>query len=362
MTLLTFTPLDTLFFRDGRPYNKDESNAQVFSVFPPFSPTLIGAARAAYARALGWPDKDWETHVKPHFGDGTDLNPVSFDGPYLLRESQPVFPVPALLVKTPHGNLARLSPGPERQCDLGKGIKVRLPELRSSGSKHELASGWLIATEMTRVLAGGLPKQNEVLKHQDLFLHERGIGNWRDGASRTVQEDNAVYSPAHVRLARNVELGLKATGLPDFEPANPAPTAGESRLCWISREEREPDLPVAPKIETANGILRYCVILITPLDIEETVLPKPNVPYANLPGKLVSACIRRSQRAGGWFGKLAGSGEPQPLRTLLPAGSVFFLEADAATVDAVLALHRTKIGTRTEWGFGQILIGVWGNE
>jgi hypothetical protein len=35
MTLLVFTPLDTLFFRDGRPYNRDESNAQVVSCLVP---------------------------------------------------------------------------------------------------------------------------------------------------------------------------------------------------------------------------------------------------------------------------------------------------------------------------------------
>lgn len=363
MTLLTFTPLDTLFFRDGRPYNKHESNAQVVSQFPPFAPTLIGAARAAYARALGWPFKDWDTHVKPHFGSGVDLMPVSFDGPFLLKGSQPVFPVPALLVKNLHGSLARLSPGPERHCDLSENAKVRLPEPHPFVSKYEPASGWFTVDEMTTVLAGKLPNEKEVLKDDTLFIHERRVGNWRDGQSRTVREDNAIYSPAHVRLARGVELGLVVNkDLSDLKPANPAPTAGESRLCWILCEERELKLPAPPKIEATNGFLRYCVILITPLDIEEIGLPKPGFHYAELPGKLVSACIRRAQRAGGWLGTSAGSGEPQPLRTLLPAGSVFFLEADGVAADAVLELHGKKIGARTEWGFGQLLIGVWGNE
>jgi CRISPR-associated protein Cmr3 len=359
MTVLIFTPLDTLFFRDGRPYNKDESNAQVASQFPPFAPTLIGATRAAYARALGWPAKDWDTHVKPHFGSGIDLQPVSFDGPYLLKDSQPVFPIPALLVKDTYENLVRLSPGPERRCDLGESM-VRLPEPHPAVGKYEPASGWLNVGEMTELLAGGLP--NEVLKDDALFLHERRVGNWRDGQSRTVREDNAIYSPAHVRLAWGVKLALVAQGLPEnLEPANPAPTAGESRLCWISPEQRALDLPVAPpNIEATNGTLRYCAILITPLDIAEIGLPMPDASYAGLPGKLVSACIGRAQRAGGWLGTSAGSGEPQPLRTLLPAGSVFFLEANGTTANAVLAWHGKKIGTRTEWGFGQLLIGVWG--
>lgn len=69
----------------GRPYNCDESNAQVVSQFPPFAPTLIGAARAAFARRLGWPVKEWRSHVKAKFGDGEDLGPVSFSGPYVMQ-------------------------------------------------------------------------------------------------------------------------------------------------------------------------------------------------------------------------------------------------------------------------------------
>lgn len=358
MTLLTFTPLDTLFFRDGRPYNLDESNAQVVSQFPPFAPTLIGAVRAAFARKFGWPEKNWDTYVKPHFGGGSSLGPVSFSGPYLLQNEKPVFPVPASLVKDSNGQHIRLYPGSERHCDLDE--KVRLPEPVTQVNKYEPVTGWLPPEGMRQVLAGGLP--STVLDQRKLFRHERKVGNWRVTASRTVNEDNAIYSPTHVRLARDVDLALVATGLPKIEPDNLAPTAGESRMCWIACKERELDLPVAPKLEATNGVLRYCVILITPLDIEEIKLPQPNAPYADLPGILVSTCIGRAQRAGGWLGTSAGTGEPQPLRILLPAGSVLFMEAESAATNNVRALHGGKIGARTDWGFGQFLIGVWGTE
>lgn len=362
MTLLTFTPLDTLFFRDGRPYNKDESNAQVVSQFPPFAPTLIGAARAAFARKLGWPETDWDTHVKPHFGGGEDLLPVSFSGPYLLRKGRPVFPAPALLVRGTDGTCIRLRPGSTRNSDFGE--TVRLPEPPTATGKYEAAFGWLTLKGMSHVLGGGLPKA--VLKQDRLFRHERRVGNWRVTATRTVSEDNAIYSSGHVRLARNVELTLLAERLPpDLEPDNPAPVAGESRMCWISRQENGLALPKAPSLYANDGVLRYCAILITPLDIEGIGLPKPNAPYVNLPGKLVSACIGRAQRVGGWGGwkgTALGGGEPLPLRTSLPAGSVFFMEADSAAANGVRAMHGAKIGARTEWGFGQLLIGAWGKE
>lgn len=365
MTQLTFKPLDTLFFSDGRPYNLDESNAQVVSQFPPFAPTLIGAVRAAYARALGWPAKDWDIHIKQKLGSGKDLGPVAFFGPYLLKDKKPVFPAPASLVKGVNGKLVRLSPGPERHCDLSESKKVRLPEPHAPASKYEAVSGWLTVEGMQKLLESELPDPQTVLDKDILFRYERRVGNWRVTATRTVSEDNAIYSPAHVRLPRDVKLALVATGLPEVEPDNPAPTAGESRMCWISREESKLDLPVAPKLEAANGMLHYCVILITPLDIEGIGLPKPNAAYAGLPGTLVSACIGKAQRVGGWGGwkgPALGGGEPLPLRTLLPAGGVFFMKTSAKTLDAVDCLHGVKIGACQEWGFGQILIGTWGGR
>lgn len=39
MTTLVLHPLDTLFFRDGRPYNQDDpTQAEAASVFPPYPP------------------------------------------------------------------------------------------------------------------------------------------------------------------------------------------------------------------------------------------------------------------------------------------------------------------------------------
>ena len=61
MNVVYFDPLDTLFFRDGRPYHQGElSQAGVASLFPPFPSTLVGAIRAACARALGWTSGNWE--------------------------------------------------------------------------------------------------------------------------------------------------------------------------------------------------------------------------------------------------------------------------------------------------------------
>ena len=48
--LFVLAPTDTLFFRDGRPYNQDDDGlAHARSLFPPHPSTLTGALRAALA-------------------------------------------------------------------------------------------------------------------------------------------------------------------------------------------------------------------------------------------------------------------------------------------------------------------------
>ena len=99
MTTLVLHPLDTFFFRDGRPYNQDDpGQVEAASLFPPYPPTVVGAVRAAAARAMGWPGSAWDTAA---LGDGVDwqagdepLGPLRFSGPYILREGEPLYPAP----------------------------------------------------------------------------------------------------------------------------------------------------------------------------------------------------------------------------------------------------------------------------
>ncbi len=103
MTILVLHPLDTFFFRDGRPYNQDDpGQVEAASLFPPHPPTVAGAVRAAVARAMGWPGAAWDTAA---LGDGVNwqagdesLGRLRFSGPYILRNDEPIFPAPLNLV------------------------------------------------------------------------------------------------------------------------------------------------------------------------------------------------------------------------------------------------------------------------
>ncbi|MGE0702058.1 MAG: type III-B CRISPR module-associated Cmr3 family protein, partial [Hyphomicrobiaceae bacterium] len=70
-----------------------------------------------------------------------------------------------------------------------------------------------------------------------------------------------------------------------------------------------------------------------------------------LPGSLASASCDRPMVAGGWssFGARQAS---RPNTPLIPAGACLFMAGGSG------APSRTRIGERTEWGFGAI---AWGN-
>jgi CRISPR-associated protein Cmr3 len=53
--------------------------------------------------------------------------------------------------------------------------------------------------------------------------------------------------------------------------------------------------------------------------------------------------------------------EPRAVKSYIPAGSAWFCEVKTAISmeDLLKKLHGQCIGAETEWGRGQILIGVW---
>ena len=107
---------------------------------------------------------------------------------------------------------------------------------------------------------------------------------------------------------------------------------------------------------------RMTVVALSPLDLDEDVY-LGRQPIVALGGaRVVSACLSRPQRIGGWD-SLAR--RPLPLRSVLPPGSVLFCEgAEPGTfrgvTEAVEANNGVlKIGARQKSGFGLVALGIW---
>jgi CRISPR-associated protein Cmr3 len=300
--------------------------------------------------------------VTEAFGSGpNDLGKLQFSGPFLLRDGQPLWPIPRHLLGRSEGGgwipKAFLRPGTALiETDQGKRNlpKITLPpgEKRDGPKPAEVA--WITTVGLSQILVGHVPSPDAVLQPTQLWQFESRIGLKRDDQTHKVGEGD-LHSPSYIRLCRGVALGVGLTGVPGEMNSLPAlfPFGGESRLAqsepWVGGP-----LPKAPEAGTfkpnAGGRVEFVVILLTPGRFAD-----PTLFFSD--ARLISACVGKPVPIGGWDSL---NNEPLPLEPFHPAGSVWFCEAPTdAFHNRICVQHGRWIGDDTAHGFGQIVIGHW---
>jgi len=375
------TPVDAWFFGGGQPYTRESSDqTNVRSLFPPNAPTLVGAIRAAAARAMGWDGASpWNADIVDRLGDGLDLGPLDFRGPMLLERNeapgdaasgnwQRLYPAPLhLLGKTVHEDDGEtwnpktlLRPGDEEvSTDAGQ---MRPPVRQKDVDGVSEPDGiWVTRSGLESVLEGEVPDKDECVAGSELWGHEPRVGLEREDETRRVEEGK-LYSPSYVRLEPGVAVGTAVDGLPDVELPERLLLGGESRMANLDTIEAfEPPLAPASRAEEAG---RVSVTLATPgrvdADTFEELRPGTRLggEFGPLEGyRVVSACIGKPTWIGGWH---PTKQRPLPLRPHIPAGSTLFVQRpDDGDVATIHQMHGATIGSRTDYGFGEILVGTW---
>lgn len=372
MISIQMEPVDTLFFRDGTPFSAGSASQEdVGGLFPPHPASVAGALRAALARLNGWTGNGpWPQQLNRTLGDGPDdLGKLSFTGPFLLRGSEPLFPCPRHVLGSREGKAWRprvlLRPGTPVVCDLGD--KVLLPEVPPKEGDAEAADlnvgegWWLTRSGLEAVLRGDIPPPTEVVPSGDLWREERRIGLERNDATRTAQE-GMLYSTRHVRPLPGVALGVRVAGLPatwSLPFGHVVALGGESRLAEC--REWQGDVAIEMPLAAIEASRRMTLIALTPIDLDEAInLAGEPLLTALGDARVISACLSRPQRIGGWDSLTR---RPLPLRSVLPAGSVLFCElAETQRLRAAIANGLPRIGERQEWGYGVVALGTWSDE
>ena len=358
MKTFALTPLDAWFFRDGRPYNEKEANqSDVASLFPPPARTLSGALRAALAEANG----GWNGETNRLFGkDSHDLGVLQFTCPFLIKKSEKdkediaLWPLPRHVLGRVDGGKwtpqAFLRPADSTTAtDAGN---INLPVIAvAHGTKRDglkpAENAWISTAGLADLLSGEIPSSETIALAKEFWRHEPRVGLHRDEEKRTTGE-GALYSPAYVRLCKDVSLGIGIAGLPPamHPPESILPLGGESRLAHCEEWTGAP-LPAAPVLTSSDGLIAFTVTLLTPGCFKEPPLPGATI---------VSACVGKPLSIGGWDSLQRA---PLPLEPFAPAGSVWFCTAPAADFAALHALHGTHLGRHAAHGFGHIIIGHW---
>jgi CRISPR-associated protein Cmr3 len=359
-----FDPLDSWFFREARAFDTSGSN-ELSSLFPPPARTVAGAIRTLIGETQG---VDWEqfaqdgeyADLKRCIGIGDDLGELKMVGPYPLWNKARLYPVPLHLLAKEQ-QYVFLKPGDPVECDLGR---VRLPKLEKSlpGAKP-LENAWLDGANLQRVLSGEPPEN--AYRTKDLYTVEPRLGIARNNAQRTAA-DGLLYQTRHIRPRPDLAIGVDVSGLPpEWHPRNGVIRfGGEGRASAVTVEP-VPSLLSTPKANSQNLLL----MLLTPADFGHQKWKLPGFSESEQDGVRVwrgslngvdlvlhSAVLGKAVREGGWD---LMNQRPRPVKSLMPAGSVYFCTVEGDPQAAIDALHGLHIGHDTALGRGELAVGSW---
>jgi CRISPR-associated protein Cmr3 len=370
MTISAFSisALDTLMFRDGRPFNQgDEGASAAQSSFPPPPPGVVGAIRLALAQQNGfdgnasWPKAALGSGVNWQAAD-SQLGPLNFGALRLARQTsngtlEYLYPAPLHLALAKRGEQGVeeyifLLPRHEFETDLNNDGKVFLPAAPEGyvGVKP-LTDCFLTKAGMVAVLNGNVPAKNHVVKADELWSTESRVGIGIDADMRMVN-DGQLYTASFVRPVDNLVVVQPVAGIVESLTFKTCVQrlGGEHRMAQINHLETLQDFPKrCEEFSKKNGKFQYAALAIAPVFLDE--MPKPGTAISGLPGTLISACTGKPVSMGGWDSQ---AGTPLPMRQILPAGCVFFMETHEAPTES-----SAIIGKAGAWGFGQVLIGKW---
>ncbi|KHD05517.1 hypothetical protein PN36_24520 [Candidatus Thiomargarita nelsonii] len=246
---------------------------------------------------------------------------------------------------------------------------MRLPKLDERGAKP-LDKAWLTECELKKVLAGELPE--DVICQSNLFQSEPRLGIVRDNG---VTKEGLLYQAQYLRMSEYIKIGAIVSGI-DFQPTTKQRTrfGGEGRLASV--EVTDDHILYPPKIQSNQG-QNLLLMLLTPADLgckKESWLPSSNFKKVNRPiidGKkstvwevningvelsIISAVLGKTVQEGGWNLR---QNCPRPLKSLVPAGSVWFCQVKENLASAIEKLHGFQIGEETALGRGELFAGIW---
>jgi len=367
---IVIRPMDVWLFRDGKPFTAGDDHAAE-TLFPPSPFTLQGAIRTKVLANKGVNlaefAKNGERNPDPDVGYGDNFGKLRLCGPLLMRckdgKWERLIPMPADVVKV--GNRYELlRPDPDLPFVTNLPERLRLLWARTEERVAEEKMRWLPESEWRRYLQGQAPEKD--VKQDDLFTFEPRFGIAIDSSRGTTQEAR-LYQARFVRLTKETALWAEVDGV-SLDVKGFLRFGGEGRAATYEELQQQECLCALSEFNFARNAKRFKVVLVTPAWFSDGWQPKDG-DWSKIFGtsvRLVGAAIPRPILLGGFD---VAKGVPKPMRAFVPAGAVYFFEADETmqfpddfafteTPDEV----RQQNGNANAWaqiGLGAALIGVW---
>ncbi|MBL7815763.1 MAG: type III-B CRISPR module-associated protein Cmr3 [Saprospiraceae bacterium] len=351
---ITLNPLDTFFFRDGKPFTMG-AETWADGVFPPAPSVLYGALRSLWLSQ----QKDGFSEVNIKASENLRIKKIG------LQVGELAIPAPRDLVKEKYYAAYHLTKPIESNFLIKKqGLKAVLPP--TEDFVEELSgSNFLNKDSFQAYLNDDL---SNLTFHSDIILNESKIGIGRDFETRTTEEGKLYRVDFKRFIAEDTRFVIEFEGL-SFNHMDFLRFGGEGKAVHIELLDKKPSIQ-PPKFEGDEKSFR--LVLATPSVFDNGWLPdwinesSFEGEYEGIKLKLVSASLGRPLSIGGFGYNLKNKRfEPKTMFRAIPVGSVYWFDILEGSInDVVTKFHEQsilnsspKFSQKAKEGFGICYVG-----
>jgi CRISPR-associated protein Cmr3 len=360
-------PLDTLFFRDGRPFTMG-SETWANPIFPPYPSTVYGAIRTWLIFERGSLKEFKEGKFKKELGTPPEKGNLKIKGPLICLDNNIYFPVP-------FDSLKKKGAPEKEKKDLFYTYCINKPEVFISDyplekilvnrNDFELkeCDEFLDINSLKDYLMS-YEEQLEFTEKKEIFSYEKKTGIKRSRKTLS-SEEGYLYRIFMIRLKKEASLFIEIGGLKqiNYPKGGLIQIGGESKIAKIERIDNDDLLKTLRDMNFQFENKIFKLYLATPAIFKKGWIPdwinektfEGN--YKEIKLKLIACSIGKYKLIGGW--DLANN-RPKPMYKAVPAGSVYYFKIlDDTSAERIKEVFHLKniSDINPEEGFGLSLVG-----
>lgn len=347
--IIEIDPLDTLFFRDGKPFFMGEET-WADGIFPPFPSVIYGALRTAYfANHIGEIGKA-NTAEDP-------TNDLRIRGIYLKHGEDVYVPLPLDCVREKGGEKDKALMLQMTKINTNFSCNCPTDHILKDDKEVETTEGAILRISVLEdYLENKTDGKFSIKVLSDLIRTESKIGIGRNNQTRA-SDESRLYRVGMRRLD-DVKMLVDFEGIDNFQSEGMLKLGGENKAAAY-QENLAKDLSVyEPKIEGD----RFKLYLLTPAFFKKGWVPEwiddttLEGTYAGIRLKLLTAAIGKHLPIGGFDMK---AGKPKPMRKAVPAGSVYYFEFKGDSQNVMDCFHGKSVSEydSQKEGYGITFVG-----
>lgn len=354
--LIKIDPLDTLFFRDGKPFSIGE-DTWGNCIFPPSPSVIYGALRTAY----------FSNHIDLLEKANTEEDPTNtlvIQGIYFLdnleNKNTLYLPLPLDLVQKKD-----VEDEIENEVNLLSLVELKLKSscptfyVLKGDQGVEAVDDGLISGKLLKEYLSCNSKNFSILRLSSRVITEPKIGIGLSGETHTADESK-IYRVGMKRL-KNLNLLVEFEGL-NIPESGLLKLGGEGKAASYKKISKPLINCNLPENNLDEDIEKFKLYLSTPAIFRQGWLPSwidmnsLEGKYKNSKFKLLTASIGKYQNLGGFDLKQK---KPKPMWKVTPAGSVYYFKIIEGDFKEIFSLFNRKSISEenSKQGFGITFVG-----